>query len=344
MPLRLDRDSDVMPDDARQLLRGLYDEDERSNGNPVVQERDLPLGRGWLQRILIDTLLRMAHVAELCWLYRGAFHPPRPRRDWPDEGRPAGPAADPAFRHTGLLEDVQALAVAEWGVNALKSDELARLLLNPVALWDLADLIDATLPEWWCGPTAERGRELLEQVEREEPPAGDTEPALEGEREPALSLMGAAALEARGADCWRLTFEDDEARKLEQRIAEHLYGEARAFELLLYRQPAEGDPRLLEFELEVAPAPVKNDLTLTVTFPAGEQRVFLLRVPAELKRDPAAKPRPRTRSEPCAPLPAESFVLKGKPEWGKDWPPGLFVRELPLPLLRGRSRCPVNVS
>ena len=43
-----------------------------------------------------------------------------------------------------------------------EADELARLLLNPVALWDLADLIDATLRDEWLGPMAERGRELAE--------------------------------------------------------------------------------------------------------------------------------------------------------------------------------------
>jgi hypothetical protein len=70
----------------------------------------------------------------------------------------------------------------------------------------------------------------------------------------------------------------------------------------------------------VEPAPTHQDLVLAITFPAGGERLFTLK-----KR---AKPRPKTRSAPCKPLPAAAFEFKGTPEWREDaWPPELVLRE-----------------
>src|SRR4051812_27794564 len=123
---------DALPAEVRQLLQGLASEDARTNGSPVVPDQSLPVAQAWLKRILIDTLLRMAHVDELARLYHGTFRVPRLRRDWPEAGRPAEPAPDPAFRHRDLLAEPKALAVAEKGVSALAPDELARVLLDPL--------------------------------------------------------------------------------------------------------------------------------------------------------------------------------------------------------------------
>jgi predicted dehydrogenase len=91
------------------------------------------------------------------------FRRPRPRREWPEEGRPDVPAPDSMFRHHELLPERRAEVVAELGVKALAADEMARLLLNPYALWDLADLIDATQPEAWVEAMVALGWDLLGQ-------------------------------------------------------------------------------------------------------------------------------------------------------------------------------------
>ena len=61
------------------------------------------------------------------------------------------------FRHSAVLEERLAQGVLEGGVDRLPDGELARLLLNPYALWDLADLISTLLPDYWLDRMEEQG-------------------------------------------------------------------------------------------------------------------------------------------------------------------------------------------
>jgi hypothetical protein len=325
----MDRPPYSLPDAAASLIDYLFIEDGRTRGQPLLRPEDEAFARQWLEEVLVDTLARLAHTEELKRRYRAAFHLPLVRREWPETGRPAAPAADPLFRHRELLPADLADAVAEKGVGAdvLPTRDLARLLLNPLALWDLADLIDYRLPLWWLEPIRQRGLKLMAETgfemlvptppRKKAPVARVSRPAR---REPVLK--GDSSAPARGVNCLPLLF-DESSRDLERRIAEHLYGEVRAFALVLYRQDvAEG---MCELELEVSPAPTKNDLTFTVCFPSGEERELTVEVPRELKVNPAAKPRERTRSDPCEALPADKcrFDEAGQVIWVIDMPPRL---------------------
>jgi hypothetical protein len=209
---------------------------------------------------------------------------------------------------------------------------LAVLLLNPYALWDLADLIDFLLPDYWLGRMEHVGRELMERHGLEIPiPGADEVPASEHKPKRNRALVGSlreqAPVEAHGAGCWSLSF-SHEAGALARRIAEYAYGDPEtAFVLTLYRVPVQGKSDLFQAEVEVAPAPTRNDLVLVVTFPAGGERTFTLEVPPEVKADPQAEPREKTRSEACDPLPAGAFDFKGGSEWrDESWPPALMLR------------------
>jgi tetratricopeptide (TPR) repeat protein len=138
----------------------------------------------------------------------------------------------------------------------LKAADLAELFLNPCALCDLADLIDATLPAYWLDRLQACGHELMDEDEaaaflaEAKPERGPRMPVPD--RTPALTVRGGAGLQGRGSDCWVLPFAGEAARALARRIAEHLYGDAeREFELLLYRHVSAAGAGLREFELEV---------------------------------------------------------------------------------------------
>jgi hypothetical protein len=174
-----------LPDEAVRLIDYLFIEDGRTGGRPSMREEDDEYAREWLVEVLLDTLARLAHTGELKRRYGGVFRAPRVRLEWPESGRPAEPAPDRLFRHHDLLAPEEAEAVAERGVgpDVLVADALARLLLNPYALWDLADLIDATLPAWWDDPMRQRGERLLEEAELESfvpPGRKEEQPAKKG--------------------------------------------------------------------------------------------------------------------------------------------------------------------
>jgi hypothetical protein len=320
-----------MTRDQRELLTNLRISDEATQGRPQLPAAEVALARDYMLLLLVDDRAEIAHIELLQEFYRARFRYPLSRRFW--QGGPRPPLVVVAgFRHNQLLPEQTARAVAERGPDVLSPDELAVLLLNPYALWDLADLIDFVLPDYWLGRMDQVGRELMERHGLEVAIPGvdeATAPERELKRKPALmgSLRGQAHVEAHGAGCWSLSF-SDEAGALARRIAEHAYGDAEtAFTLVLYRVPVPSQSDLFQAAVEVSPAPTKNDLVLVVTFPVAGERTFTLEVPPELKFDPAAEPREKTRSEPCCPLPAGAFDLKGGSEWRDDaWPPVLDLR------------------
>jgi hypothetical protein len=323
-------DDAVMPKAVRDLVNDyLIIPDRRPGGRPVLPPERVAEARAWLERILIDRDAFDAHVHLLQTGYGVTFRPPRPHWERPEGDRPALPETASAFRHHELLDEARAVQVAQGGPGVLHDDELARLLLNPYALWDLADLIDATLPDYWLDRMDAHGRELIAHhgLEVTVPVMDDS--TSEPEEQPELALAGLlhahAVVDAQGGDCWRLDFADDAGKALARRIAWQLYGDpGRAFTLRLYRVPVAGNREQAQAEVEVSPAPTKNDLELAITFPTGQRQAFTLEVPPEVKADPDAEPRERTRSTPGEPLPAVAFAFQGTPKWDDDdWPPHL---------------------
>jgi hypothetical protein len=320
--------TDQVPDAQRDLVEWLWISDSQTNGEPQLKPEQVDQAREYLEDLLMDVLPRLAHVRLLEKYYKAKFDPPLPRRLFPGENLPA-PPPPAGFRHNQLLPPEVARAVAEQGPNAriddqpaLPDSELAKLLLNPLALWDVSDLIDTLLPRYWDARMDAIGRRYLEESGLEiQIPGIDYEPGPEDRRGLELvlagSLMGQGRIETQGASCRKLLFTDDAAKALSRRIAEHTYGNAEQdFTLLLHRVPAEGGQ--VQAALEIAPAPTRQDLEVTLTFPAGGERTFTLKKPEKL--------RPKTRSAPCAPLPAAAFEFKGVPEWRDDaWPPHLVL-------------------
>ncbi len=130
-----------------ELIRAAFDADRR--GAPALPPGRRPEAEAWLRRALVDFDALQAHVAVLSEWYATPLRLPRPRRDrW--DGAAALPDAPPAgFPHATPLEDGRVVAVADGGLATLDDAELARLVLNPYALFDLYDAIDELVPEQW---------------------------------------------------------------------------------------------------------------------------------------------------------------------------------------------------
>jgi hypothetical protein len=64
-------------------------------------------------------------------------------------------------------------------------------------------------------------------------------------------------------------------------------------------------------ELEMTPPPLKADIAIHVRFPTGDERVFVLCVPDEVKpaKVEPSDIRPSTRSRPCDPLSQTAFDI-----------------------------------
>jgi hypothetical protein len=320
------------PDPMRDFIVNLRIDDEH---NTLPAPAGVELLRTHLERVLVDTYLRQQHTDLLKELYQAPFLVPRPRRELPEGAQPSSPT-ETVFRHHQLLPEQLALDVGQRGLAALDAAQLARLALNPFALWDLADLIEETLPDYWLDRMEVRGGELMREMGVDvedivgEPRYADHDLPQEAPKGRMASTMrgtGAEAATGQETNAWLLGFGTNPA--LARRMAEALYNDPnKPFELKLFKRQAPDDPKLLEFELEVSPSPTRGDLTVAVLFPAGERRTFTLEVPPELKIDPTAKPRAAMRSEPCdPPIAAATCSLQGEPRWKENtWPPELDWR------------------
>ncbi len=218
-----------LPDDARELIDYLYIEDERTHGQPSLPADRLDLARDWLVRIVFQRTDRLAHVEELKRRYRSS-----PRR-----GTGAGRGS--IFRHHELLGEAKALALSQNGPITLDSHELARLLLNPFALLDLTDLVEATLPAAWLDRQEEQARATTSENEAlelmQEYQADRACRPQRRERELLLRLTGG---ERGGSSAlrWDLPAPDEAVRAW---LAEQMYGDpARGFTMALYARPARG--------------------------------------------------------------------------------------------------------
>jgi hypothetical protein len=309
----------LMIREQRDAIVNLFLSDQETKGRPVLRAEERLVARAWLPDVLTDAEKFDEHIALLCELYHGAFQPQASRRDrLPGETSPQPRAT--TFTHFALLPEERARLVAEEGCDLLSDDETAALLLNPFALWDLADLIDATLSDWWIDRLAEAGRAIIAHhdlvIHLPEPPCQRPVPQL------LATTRGLGTVERRG-QALVIGFTND-ARALKQRIAQQFYGDPeRNFTLTLHPRPAAGTYIL---ELEVSPAPVRENLTLSIDL-NGQVRSFTLAVPPSVRLDPEADPPERVFARAAEPVPEAALQLQQQAEWRDDaWPPFLILR------------------
>ncbi len=151
-----------MTSDQRDLLANLRISDEATQGQPQLPAEAVGLARDYLSLLLVDIRALIAHLESLQDLYRAKFRYPLSSRFGLEGPRPPLEVAA-GFRHKQLLPEETVRAVAERGIGVLPPAELALLLLNPCALWDLADQIDFLLPDYWLKRMDQIGRELMER-------------------------------------------------------------------------------------------------------------------------------------------------------------------------------------
>lgn len=138
--------AEKMPEE---LLRRLYESDRHSQGRSQLPPATGEQARAWLRRTLVEFDSLDEHIALLQKLYGSSFQYPRPRRDRGRLPQPAEASADSTFAHAELLNDETVTSILDAGIDTLPDDELARLLLNPYALFDLFDCIDDVQPDYW---------------------------------------------------------------------------------------------------------------------------------------------------------------------------------------------------
>jgi hypothetical protein len=217
----------------------------------------------------------------------------------------------------------RAVAVVHDGPQELGDDELARVLLSRRAVADLTRLVHELLPDWWLNEMEAIGQHLASDTGIDLRPIPlDTEKpsrleelelaaAFDGRHDtgvPAVTSHGVGAtLEQTGPAVWTVGFTGPGAEAMKRKIATVAFGNPDAsFTLRLHRV---GKSRT---ELEMTPPPLKADVTLPARFRTGEERMFVVEVPAEAKV-PGLAPseiRPSTRSNPCEPLAAGALEIQ----------------------------------
>jgi hypothetical protein len=311
---------------ARDLIFDLRLSDEKTGGKPVLAPEQVVPARDFLERLLLRPSEMQQHFLLLNECYKGEFTPPLPRRLRGGMTLPLPPGATAHFLHAEPLPEPLALAILEGGVDRLPADELARLLLNPLGLWDLADLVYTTLPDYWLDRMQERGAELareegIDLMEGFEEVVGSQPEGAEGRLEAALApRKNGPGTPPTVTESGAVLNVPEPARS---RIARAAYGDANAaFTLTLYRVRRDGGR--FAAQLAIAPAPTAGDVTVPVRFRTGDEMSFVMEVPPESKVDPTLT-RSEMRSDISPPLPAE-VVVTAEYEWrGEgDWPRLVF--------------------
>jgi hypothetical protein len=159
----------VVPD----WLDSLSTIDFESGGRPELSKAQLADARDWLATILVDVADGLVpHIRQLERYYKASFSAPISRCLIPG-CNPTWSVPDFHFRHRQRLNDQQMTALAVVGIEALRNGvlfpdgetvELAKLLLNPYALFDLSDLITYSVPFVWQDRFAESGKRLVSQL------------------------------------------------------------------------------------------------------------------------------------------------------------------------------------
>ena len=143
------------------LIRTCFDKEQSTGQLPTLAEPQRSNLLGWLRRILLDFEALDQHLIFLQQLYKATFHYPSPRREGRnlDENNDTG--ISPGFAHCERLTDQQLTAVMDRGADIFSNEELIKLLLNPVALFDLHDTIDDVQPDLWLDNLHELANEVL---------------------------------------------------------------------------------------------------------------------------------------------------------------------------------------
>jgi hypothetical protein len=154
----------AIPADEKDLLAKLQMADAQNQGpaEALLEQELLARARAWLRRILADSRALETHTDWLCEVCQTSFRPALPR--FICEGLlPPQPKPDERFRHRTLLQEPCAAQILKEGVDGLPADVVGPLLLNPYALWDLADQINYDWPEYWRPLLDQVGKELEEE-------------------------------------------------------------------------------------------------------------------------------------------------------------------------------------
>jgi hypothetical protein len=127
-----------------QLIDGLCAANDGNNGHPQVTEAIRTQALAGLERILLDRTALDEHI------------------------RHVQKRVGTTCRHNDLLSEEQAERIVSDGINGISNSELGILLLNPIALRDLAFRIAEALPDCWLERMSVVGRQAMQRegVER----------------------------------------------------------------------------------------------------------------------------------------------------------------------------------
>jgi hypothetical protein len=156
--------TNAIPAEESELLNQLWLA-EKTNHDPAKALADQAAqtrARAWLQRILADIRALEAHTKWLGEVCQTTFRPALPRRVC-DGFEPPQPEPDTRIPYRDLLPKACATQIAKDGVDFLVPDMVARLLLNPYALWDVEDLISMEWSDYWDPLLHKVGEELMEE-------------------------------------------------------------------------------------------------------------------------------------------------------------------------------------
>ncbi len=288
------------------LVGDLRIAEARESGPPRVPAATIPDARAYLTFVLVDAPNGLLpHLRWLETLYFSRFEAPLGRR-LAGQDRYAAPVASPAFVHRNPLPEPQAVALLDRGPDALAEPDvfpdgeavsLARLLLNPAALWDLADHIGYQLPDAWIPALEASGRELAAELgitfeESWEPE--DDQPVSVDENMYEVIPATVIPYELSGQTVV-VEFEGPEGAAARRRLAADLFGDPAADFTVRLRVR-----RGFRIAMEVEPAPWVKPLTLRVKLPSGDVREFV--VPAGSAGEaPTSAGRSSPASEPVPP-------------------------------------------
>jgi hypothetical protein len=131
------------------FVKRLYKSESEPNGCLTFPAKERHIALGWLRRVLLDFEALDLHISLLQELYGTSFAYPRPRRERWNISQPLDAPQANAFNHSQRLSEQRVAAILDDGIDILSDEELAELLLNPFALYDLFDVIDDVQPDNW---------------------------------------------------------------------------------------------------------------------------------------------------------------------------------------------------
>lgn len=254
----------------------------------------LALVQEFLVILMVDSLRGLIpHVRLLAQLTSRKFVPPLSRRMAKLGAKPL--PEDPASPHRTLtVEQVVAVGERKWA--AFEDRELfpegpeaalASLLVNPLALWDLADWIGYEMPDAWM-PDFEETR-----VEPKPAPRATNS-------EPARGWVGAVD----PSKPVQIAFDGLHGIELARRIAISAYGDEEYPFTLSVRTRTGPDAVHLHLQLRPPPTRVLENVSIPALFADGERRDFLLAAYEKIAVERAG------RTSVCDPLPAKTVPFK----------------------------------